>query len=218
MAPAKHITALCRITHRPLQRVATRIFSRTIGADLRDASTRDVRQTFDKIFLKLSAAHEGLVKQLRKTHPEVDIVLIEPSQSDYQMTFSNVMRYSTRLMLARHGFETVTLKLAENYAYFDNLLSRHGIAITERLVDVELDAIRAADYKPAVLQRILERRPAQPKRLSTPSVTESLSTLSDTLNDLDTILTDWPNYQNKRPARQSAADTIGARTPARSLE
>ena len=40
-------------------------------------------------------SHGGLiyhVKQLRKTHPEVDIVLIEPSQADYQMTFSNIMR------------------------------------------------------------------------------------------------------------------------------
>jgi hypothetical protein len=134
------------------------------------------------------------------------------------MTFSNIMRYSTRLMLARHGFETVTLKLAENYAYFDTLLSRHGIAITERLVDEELEAIRAADYQPSVLQRILERRPVQPKRPSTPTVTESLSTLGDTLNELDAILNDWPNYQSKRAARRSTADTIGARTPARSIE
>jgi hypothetical protein len=144
-------------------------------------------------------------------------VLIEPSQSDYQMTFSNIMRYSTRLTLARHGFETVTLKLAENYAYFDNLLSRHGIAITERLVDDELEAIRAARYKPSVIQRILERRPVQPKRPSTLSVTESLSNLSDTLNDLDAILADWPNYQSNRAARLPS-ETIGARTPARSIE
>src|SRR5512139_502397 len=125
-------------------------------------------------------SHGGLiyhVKQLRKTHPEVDIVLIEPSQSDYQMTFANIMRYSTRLSLARHGFETVTLKLAENYAFLDNLLSRHGIAITQRLVEEELEAIRAADNKPNVLQRILERRPVQPKRSSTLTLTESLSTL-----------------------------------------
>jgi NTE family protein len=165
-------------------------------------------------------SHGGLiyhVKQLRKTHPEVDIVLIEPSQADYQMTFSNIMRYSTRLTLVRHGFETVTLKLAENYTYFDNLLSRHGIAITERLVDEELEAIRAADYKPAALQRILERRPVQPKRPSKPTAAESLSTLSDTLNELDAILSDWPNYQSKRAA-PPAADIIGARTPARSSE
>src|SRR5512136_1642750 len=146
-------------------------------------------------------SHGGLiyhVKQLRKTHPEVDTVLIEPSQSDYQMTFSNIMRYSTRLMLARHGFETVTLNLAESYPYFDNLLSRHGVVITERLVDEELEAIRAAEYKPGVIQRILERRPVQPKGLSTPTVAESLSNLSETLDDLDAILRDWPTYQSKR--------------------
>jgi predicted acylesterase/phospholipase RssA len=165
-------------------------------------------------------SHGGLiyhVKQLRKTHPEVDIVLIEPSQNDYQMTFSNIMRYSTRLMLARHGFETVTLKLAENYAYFENLLSRHGIAITERLVDEELEAIRAADFEPGVLRRILERRPVQAKPPSSPTVAESFAALSGTLDELDAILRDWPNYQNKR-ANPSAVDTIGARAPARSIE
>jgi NTE family protein len=165
-------------------------------------------------------SHGGLiyhVKQLRKTHPEVDIVLIEPSQSDYQMTFSNIMRYSTRLTLARHGFETVTLKLAENYAYFDNLLSRHGIAITERLVDEEMEAIRAANYKPSVLQRILEQRPAPLKRPAAPTAADALSALSDTLDELDTILRDWPDGQDKQAA-PPAADTIGARPPARSIE
>jgi NTE family protein len=166
-------------------------------------------------------SHGGLlyhIKQLRKTHPEVDIVLIEPGASDYQMSFSNVMRYATRLAIVQHGFETVTLKLAESYAYFDNLLSRHGIPITERLVDEELEAIRAADYKPSVLQRILERKPAQIKRSATSTtVTESLSDLSETLDQLDAILSDWPNEQRRRAA-QSTADTIGARTPARSLE
>jgi hypothetical protein len=80
-----------------------------------------------------------------------------------------------------------------------------------------LEAIRAADYKPSVIQRILEGRPAQAKRPSTPTFTESVSTLSDTLNELDAILSDWPNYQSKRAA-PPAADTIGARTPARSIE
>jgi len=81
-----------------------------------------------------------------------------------------------------------------------------------------LEAIRAADYKPSVLQRILERKPAQIKRSATSTtVTESLSDLSETLDQLDAILSDWPNEQRRRAA-QSTADTIGARTPARSLE
>ena len=158
-------------------------------------------------------SHGGLIyhiKQLRKTHPEVDIVLIEPNRRDYQMTFSNIMRYSTRLLLARHGFETVTLNLAENYSYYDTLLSRHGVAITERLVEKELEAIRAADYKPTVLRRILERRPAPPKSLNTSTVTESFTNLSRTLDELDTILREWPDRE--RSARQGVNEAIGARS------
>jgi hypothetical protein len=134
------------------------------------------------------------------------------------MTFSNIMRYSTRLLLARHGFEMVTLNLAENYSYYDTLLSRHGIAITERLVDEELETIRAADYKPTVIQRILERRPALPKQLSASTVTESLTNLSDTLDELDAILRDWPDHPQKRSPRQATDEIIGARAPARSHE
>ena len=59
------------------------------------------------------------------------------------------------------------------------------------------------------MQRILERRPAQPKRSSTPTVAESLSTLNETLNELDAILSDWPNYQSRRAA-PPPADIIGA--------
>ncbi len=159
--------------------------------------------------------HSGLlyhIKQLRKTRPEVDIVLIEPSSTDYQMSFSNIMRYSTRLMLARHGFETVTLKLAENYNYYSTLLSRHDIAITQRLVAEELEAIRAAGNRPEVIRRVLERRPASSKRLPAPATTgEALSNLNDTLDELDTILRDWPNHQAKRASDGPHDEWIGAR-------
>src|SRR4029078_10508125 len=53
------------------------------------------------------------IKQLRKTCPDVDIILIEPSRHDYKMFFYNAMRYSARLLFARHGFESVTLHIAE---------------------------------------------------------------------------------------------------------
>jgi predicted acylesterase/phospholipase RssA len=164
--------------------------------------------------------HSGLIyhiKQLRKTHPEVDIVLIEPGMDDYQMSFSNFMRYSTRLTLARHGFETVTVKLAENYDYYSTLLSRHGISITARLVAEELQAIRAAPDRPQVLRRILERRVAATKQLPVvPTATEAISTLKDTLADLDALLSDWPKRADEKAVHDETA--IGARAPARSIE
>lgn len=135
--------------------------------------------------------HAGLlyhIKQLRKTHPEVDIVLIEPTMHDYQMSFYNIMRYSTRLIVARHGFETVTLRLAENYRYYADLLSRHGITLNQRLVDDELAEIRRSDYDPKVIRQVLQARPAgQPaERAATPvkQLNQTLAQLNDILEKL----------------------------------
>ena len=90
-------------------------------------------------------AHSALhyhIKQLRKTRPDVDIILIEPSRHDYKMFFYNAMRYSARLILARHGFESVTLNIAEDYAHYKTLLGRHGVSITRRVLLQELHALQ----------------------------------------------------------------------------
>jgi predicted acylesterase/phospholipase RssA len=107
--------------------------------------------------------HAGLhyhVKQLRRLHPEVDIILVEPRPDDYQMFFCNIMRYSARLTVARHGFESVTLDLAEDYALYKQILARHGVPLTRRLVISELARIRDSGYDPEVIRSILEARPA----------------------------------------------------------
>jgi NTE family protein len=98
------------------------------------------------------------IKQMRRAHPEVDIIVIEPRPKDYQMFFYNIMRYSTRLIVARHGFESVTLDLAEDYAVYKDTLARHGVPISRRLVIEELDEIQTSHYDPLVIRRVLERR------------------------------------------------------------
>jgi predicted acylesterase/phospholipase RssA len=98
------------------------------------------------------------VKQLRRQHPNVDIILIEPHADDYQMFFYNIMRYSSRLTVARHGFESVTIDLAEDFPTYKQILARHNIPITRRLVIQELAKIHNSDYDPGVIQRVLEAR------------------------------------------------------------
>ncbi len=105
--------------------------------------------------------HSGLqyhVKQLRRRHPEVDIILIEPQADDSLMFTNNIMRYSARMLVARHGFESVTLDLAAEYAQFKNILNRHNIPITRRLVIEELAEISQSNYDPNVIQGILQAR------------------------------------------------------------
>jgi NTE family protein len=105
--------------------------------------------------------HAGLhyhIKQMRRAHPQVDIILIEPNPEDYKMFFDNVMRYSARLTAARHGFESVTLDLAMDYPIYKQILARHGIPISRRLVIEEIAEIRQSGNDPKVIRRVLEAR------------------------------------------------------------
>jgi NTE family protein len=133
-------------------------------------------------------SHAGLhyhIKQLRRTHPEVDIILIEPDPKDYQMFFNNIMHYSSRLLVAQHGFESVTVNLAEDYHLYKEILARHGIPISRRLVIEEVSQIVDSDYDPRVIRKVLEARSTRcrQRRLNTP-----ICQLQRTLAELDLIL------------------------------
>ena len=135
--------------------------------------------------------HAGLhyhVKQLRRSHPEVDIILIEPSQEDHQMFFYNIMRYSARLIVAQHGFESVTLDLANDYQTYKDALGRHGIPITRRLVIDELNEIANSGNDPTVIRRVLEAKDSSSGYASRRN--RSLNKLDRTLSELELILYD----------------------------
>jgi NTE family protein len=103
-------------------------------------------------------SHAGLqyhIKQIRRAHPQVDIILIEPQQKDHQMFFDNIMRYSARITIAHHGFETVTYDLAKDYPYYKEVLARHGLRISRRLVIEELNEIAQSGHDPATIRRVL---------------------------------------------------------------
>jgi NTE family protein len=104
-------------------------------------------------------AHGGLryhLKHLARLHPEVDIIVIEPRAGDERMFYGNSMHYPDRLEVARHGFETVTLDLAEEYNTYKQVLARHGIPLTRRLVVEELEEVRKSGNDTAAVGRVLE--------------------------------------------------------------
>ena len=50
-----------------------------------------------------------------RSYPDVDILLIEPEPDDELMFQTSIMDFTKRVEIARHGFQSVTLKLAEDY-------------------------------------------------------------------------------------------------------
>jgi len=82
-------------------------------------------------------AHQRLhqaVQQWQERYPGVDIILLEPEPNDELMFGTPIMDYSRRLRIAKHGFETVTAALAQNYDSFHEIADRHGLEISERRV------------------------------------------------------------------------------------
>jgi NTE family protein len=73
--------------------------------------------------------HE-LAKTWESRYPGVDIVLIEPEPTDELMFQTSMMNFASRVEIARHGFESVTKHLAEQYEHYQDVADRHGIEIS----------------------------------------------------------------------------------------
>lgn len=65
----------------------------------------------------------------RTEHPEVDILLIEPHRDDLTMFRYDIMRYSARKALARHGRASALETLKEKRTRIARVLARHGISL-----------------------------------------------------------------------------------------
>jgi NTE family protein len=106
-------------------------------------------------------AHQRLhqaVQQWQEKYPGVDIVLLEPSPSDELMFGTPIMDYSRRLQIARHGFETVTATLAQDYDRYAEIAERHGLEISERRVRRVVE--KASEEEPeqtSAWKRVLEQ-------------------------------------------------------------
>ncbi len=101
------------------------------------------------------------VEVWQERYPGVDIVLVEPEANDELMFGTPIMDYSRRLKIARHGFESVTATLAQDYDRFRETAERHGLEISERRVRRVVE--RAAEEEPeqnSTWRRVLEQTTA----------------------------------------------------------
>jgi NTE family protein len=105
-------------------------------------------------------SHERLhiaVQHWEERYPGVDIILIEPEFDDELMFGTSIMDYSARLEIAKHGFESVTLKLARDYERYKSIAERHGIEISARRVRHVLDQVEREHEPQSAWRRVLEQ-------------------------------------------------------------
>jgi predicted acylesterase/phospholipase RssA len=128
------------------------------GSRVRRVSDMGYAQVGYQAFKLLAHArlHEH-VKRWSERYPGVDIILIEPDPNDELMFGTSIMNYSSRLQIARHGFESVTLKLAQDYHRYKRICEKHGIEISARRVTKILRQAEEQREKVAAWRRILEQ-------------------------------------------------------------
>jgi NTE family protein len=100
--------------------------------------------------------HE-MARQWQDRYPGVDIVLIEPEPDDELMFATSILNYSSRVEVAKHGFESVTVKLAKDYDELQAVCERHDIQISATRVRKVIKHFSAEKEKTRAWRRILEQ-------------------------------------------------------------
>jgi predicted acylesterase/phospholipase RssA len=100
--------------------------------------------------------HE-MARQWEQRYPGVDIVLVEPEPNDELMFQTSMMNFTSRVEIARHGFESVTLKLSEDYGHLRKICERHGIQISATRVRKVVKHFAAEKERTRAWRKILEQ-------------------------------------------------------------
>lgn len=100
--------------------------------------------------------HE-MAKHWETRYPGVDIILIEPEPDDQLMFQTSVMDFTARTDIARHGFQSVTLKLTEDYDRYHAICARHGMEISATRVRKVVQHFGAVPERPRAWRKILEQ-------------------------------------------------------------
>jgi predicted acylesterase/phospholipase RssA len=105
-------------------------------------------------------AHQRLheaVRHWKDKYPGVDIILIEPDPNDELMFDTHILNFAKRLEIARHGFESVTMRLAKDYDELREVCARHGIEISATRVRKVIRRFAKEREKTRAWRRIFEQ-------------------------------------------------------------
>ncbi len=95
-------------------------------------SNRGVSWVLDQVFrIALHGRMQRGLEGYARDHPEVDILLIEPTRDDVRMFGYNIMRFSARRVVAEHGYHTAVAYFRRHAARYRRLFAKHGIGMAD---------------------------------------------------------------------------------------
>jgi NTE family protein len=95
-------------------------------------SSKGVTYVLDQVLrIALHGRMQYGLERYRTEHPEVDILVLEPTRDDLRMFSYNIMRYSARKVVAAHAYQSTLSVFASRRNEYGRLLGRHGIGLRD---------------------------------------------------------------------------------------
>src|SRR5262249_14785190 len=95
-------------------------------------STKGMSYVLDQVLrITLHGRMQYGLERYRAEHPEVDILLLEPTRDDLRMFSYNIMRYDARRIVAAHAYRSTVQAFTLHEDEYRRLLGRHGIALRD---------------------------------------------------------------------------------------
>jgi NTE family protein len=95
-------------------------------------SNRGITWVLDQVMrIMLHGRMQYGLERYRREHPDVDILLVEPTRDDLRMFGYHIMRYGARRVVAEHGYRTTLEYFLRNERRCRRLFARHGIRMAD---------------------------------------------------------------------------------------
>ncbi|HEY8150085.1 MAG TPA: patatin-like phospholipase family protein [Vicinamibacteria bacterium] len=102
------------------------------GALSSHLSSKGITYVLDQVLrIALHGRMQYGLERYQAEHPEVDILLLEPTRDDLRMFSYNIMRYSARKIVAAHAYRSTLQAFTVHEDEYRRLLRRHGIALRD---------------------------------------------------------------------------------------
>lgn len=100
-----------------------------------------------------------IYENLTQKYPDVDFIIIQPDREDATLFSYNIMRYSSKIILARYGFLHTRRQIENNFEIIKEKFLKHGIIINTRLLNQEYDTMKRSQFNLDSVVNILSSVP-----------------------------------------------------------
>ncbi len=102
---------------------------------------------------------DDIYENISQKYPDVDIIIIQPERGDATLFSYNVMRYSTKIILARYGFLHTIKQIENDFEGLKNRFAAHNIRINTKLLDQEYNTMKRSRFNLNSVVNILSSVP-----------------------------------------------------------